>query len=623
MSDPAAGLGWSRYRALEPRLTLLFAVLASLGVVWSIWSVPIVLSNDGPQAVLLAHIDAHYDDPGAIYPAQFDRGLGFSGRGFMFVYGPLSSVLGWLDALRATQVLILLVFAWGTLMLARAVSGAFTPKGLLGFVLTFNWPFYMGFYAFSVASALVPWVLWFTVSHRELSKIHRAGISVALVCVLLCHPVVSVVAVVAVGSIVVARLLSRREKSRRVWLAEAAWLLVTLLPHVAVFVVMMTASSQMAQVAYSESLAWLIWWELVRTMPRILFPQSDVLGFCALAFGVIVPAVALFAKRGERRPEVRALAFSALGLFVFTLAGPFNVPGWQFFAPRFSALALLMAASVVPTVPRVEVRPLAMAAVLALTTYTVAIARSFYLEMATACGDVLAYLDQPFQRKGMALPAILDSTCGMPTRGWNMTVPYVTQELHIHTLFPVAHGGSTLHVFSGAPAVHVLVPKPVDLAMPPINTWGFPNDHPVVNDPTKRGRLLDQLALYGMNYESFQVLGANEADRALLLERGYVIEFEQGHFISARFEPCRVDVLVAQLPDDPDIAVRGGIRDLEVWESVWVEPTRAAFIGACGSLWATVRWGDGVQRCKNADAAGHIAVENARHDAVVEVRCER
>ena len=78
-------------RVLERRALSFFAfasLLACVGVVWAIWSVPLVMTNDGPEAVLTAHMEARYDDPGSIFARQYAVGFGLSGRGYSISIAP-------------------------------------------------------------------------------------------------------------------------------------------------------------------------------------------------------------------------------------------------------------------------------------------------------------------------------------------------------------------------------------------------------------------------------------------------------------------------------------------------------------------------------------------------------
>ncbi|MBL8743906.1 MAG: hypothetical protein JNK04_22510, partial [Myxococcales bacterium] len=224
----------SRYEAL---VILIACLMASAGVVASVWSVPFVPTNDGPQALLLAHIDAHYDDPGSIFPLQLTRGLGLSGRGFMFLYAPLEGI-PWPNGVRVAQALMLLGFAWGVAALTRALDRRFTYKSLLGFVLCSSWPFYMGFWAFCVASVVGLWVLAAVVAVHRPSRIAKLAISIGLACELLCHPVMGVVTFVAVALVVLSRHFPVTVTGRKALTSDAIWLLVSGLPHLIVFGVM-------------------------------------------------------------------------------------------------------------------------------------------------------------------------------------------------------------------------------------------------------------------------------------------------------------------------------------------------------------------------------------------------
>lgn len=604
---------------------MLLCVLLSLAVVWSIWSVPLVFSNDGPQAVLLAHIDAHYDDPGSIFPAQFDRGLGLSGRGFMFLYGPLEG-LGWPTALRLCQVVMVLGFAWGAALLSRSLHGRFTYRSLAGFAIALNWPFYMGFYAFCVASGVTLWILALTTSRPKLSAIHKLGISVALLCALLCHPVMGTVGLGLVLLIVAARRWPERRTSGRAAVTDGLWLLLTSIPNMVVFALMGGAQTQLSNVADSEHAAWEPFATLLATLPRIAVPGSTLLGWLALTVGACGLVSALANSARLQKADVSALALGGAMLVLLAVFGPTHLPGWQFFSGRFLSLGLALGFCVLPEIASNPGRSVALVASLSGASLGIANARGLNVDLANACGGALAALEHQETHVGLSLPIVLDSQCGQPANPPSMRVPYLAPALHLSALFPVRQGGSVPYVFAGPAAVHVLVPRAIDVPVPPFDLWGFTPEHEQMRDPAARALVLDKLAVFGTAYEAVLVFGKTDADRAQLIERGLVVDFERGDFLSGRFQPCRVDVSFEVEPGDPPMQVVGGLRATERWPAEWLPidgGARATFRGLCGKLWARVAWQDGLQRCSNADADGRIPVNASPGAGVTRVHCER
>ena len=341
----------------------LASLLGCLGVFWAIWSVPLVMSNDGPVAVLTAHMESHYDDPGSIYARQFSVGFGLSGRGFSVLYRPIAAVFAWPTSLRLSQLVIVLALAFAVGWLCRAVAGRARFSCLLGFVLAFSWPFYMGFYAFSISMAVGLMVLAFVVSKSEgLTRIEKAAVSTALLVQLFMHGFAVFITLGLVGLVVMTRALMQRQAAppaewRKATLFEAAWLAVSALPSVAVILVMRTAQGKLATYDGAEKTEWVSPSEWAMVLPRLAVPASTVLGIVVFVVALLALArTALRLRRKSRRPEEVALFIGAVGLLGAALVMPVNVPGWQFFSPRFLTTGLAVSLSLLAS-EKLEQRP--------------------------------------------------------------------------------------------------------------------------------------------------------------------------------------------------------------------------------------------------------------------------
>src|SRR4051794_36828595 len=87
--------------------------IASAALVYSLWVVPYIPMQDGPQHILSAHIENHYSDAGSLYPQFYTVLPQFAGKGFALVFGPLEAIFEWRLALRLTLSFFALAFAWG------------------------------------------------------------------------------------------------------------------------------------------------------------------------------------------------------------------------------------------------------------------------------------------------------------------------------------------------------------------------------------------------------------------------------------------------------------------------------------------------------------------------------
>jgi hypothetical protein len=628
---------------LEKRASFWLALvllLACAGVAWAIWSVPLVMTNDGPEALLTAHMEAHYDDPGSIFQQQYGVGFGLSGRGFSVLYRPLAAVFSFTTSLRIAELVMVLLLALAFAWLARGLANERGPRfaGLLGFAIAFSWPFYMGFFAFTLSMGFGLLILAFVVNRpRGLTLIDKAAVSTALLVQLFFHGFAVFITLSLITLVVMTRMLMARKEAapaewRRQTLGTAAWLAVSALPSVVVLLIMRTAQKAMSSLSGSEATEWAKPADWARILPRLAVPGSTALGIAVLVLAVVaIVRTALRIRRGPRRADEVALLIGAVGLLLAGIAMPLNLPGWQFFAPRFltTGLALSLCLHANEPFTREKARSAFDAAVIALVAMGVLNARALNRRLATACDDAVIGLEHRIPRKGFQLPIDLNADCGLSTEDTRIDVPYMTPLLHFGSLFPVVDGGTTPYGFFGPAAVHAFVPREVlPVPVPPIlRYWGLSGDDPRIATPKLRTGVLTDLAAFGTYYENVLVFGATASDRSLLLDRGYVIDFEHGSFINAHAEPCAVELLVPMRPDDPPVLIRGGVRGEGLW-SAKITPIpddhalRASMRTLCGDVWVHVQWQNSELRCTNGDRHGRIAL-HAVSGGVSRVTCER
>ncbi|MBK9002274.1 MAG: hypothetical protein IPM35_41695 [Myxococcales bacterium] len=621
----------------ERRALWAISLLGCLGVYWAISSVPLVLTNDGPEAVLTAHMEAHYDDPDSIFARQYSVGFGLSGRGFSVLYRLASLGFSWPASLRVSQWVVVASLAVAVIWLTKAVSGAPRFVSLLGFAIAFSWPFYMGFFAFAVSMAVGLMVLAFVVGKSGgLTRLEKAAVSTALLVQLFLHGFAVFISLALVAMVVLTRALMRRQSEpRRAWrratLLEIAWLVATTLPSVAVLLWMRAEQAQLATISASGQTEWASASEWIRILPRLAVPGSTPLGLVVFALAATgIARTALRLRRSPRRPEEVALFIGALALLLAALGLPLNVPGWQFFAPRFLTTGLALALSLLglEEPARKPVRLAAGLGVVGLVATCLANATALHRRLATACEDAISGLAHRVPRSAYQLPITFDASCGLEEDNVRREVPYSTPLLHFYALFPVTHGGTVPYGFVGPAAVHAFVPRASSpVPVPAVERyWGLSRHDPRLSDPKQRAALLTDLALFGSFYENMLFFGAAASDRALLLERGYVIDFEQGSFVNARHVPCLVEVETSVLPSDPPIMVRGGLGDDELWTAkiVPIENRRtitASLATLCGDVWVRVQWQGSDAHCANADARGRLALTATRQ--TTRVVCQR
>jgi hypothetical protein len=620
------------------------ALVACLGVVWAIWSAPLVMTNDGPEAVLTAHMEAHYEDPESIFQRQFSVGFGLSGRGFSVLYRPIAAIVSFPNSFRVSQVVMVLALAFAFAWLSNGLSSSpHSPHSvrlapLLGFAIAFSWPFYMGFFAFTISMAVGLMVVAFVVSKpRGLTVIEKAAVSTALVVQLFLHGFAVFIALSLITLVVMTRALMQRKSAvpaewRRTTLADAGWLVASAIPSVVVLLVMRTAQPAMAKMAGAGTTDWASLSDWAKVFPRLVVPGSTTLGIVVFVLALLgIARTALRVRRQPRKPEDVALLIGATGLLLAALVLPLNIPGWQFFAPRFLTTGLALSLCLLGS-EDFERRPLRIAFELGAVGLVIAVlvnARALHRRLATACEDSLAGLEHKIERKGFQLPITFDANCGLPADDTLLDVPYSRADLHFYALFPVHHGGTVPYGFFGPAAVHAFVPRAASpVPIPPFDRyWGLAKEDARLTFPPARAGLLTDLAVYGTHYENILFFGATAADRALLLDRGYVIDFEHGTFVNAHHVPCVVELVSDINPGDPPVMVRGGVRDDELWTArIGPVPERRAIKASlstlCGDEWVRVEWQNSTQRCANADERGRIAL-HARPGSTSHLVCER
>jgi hypothetical protein len=544
------------------------------------------------------------------------------------------------SALRLSQVVMVLSLAFAVGWLCRALSKSAGLAALLGFAIAFSWPFYMGFYAFTISMTVGVMLLAFVVSRSEgIPPLQKAAVSTALLVQLFLHGFAVFITLALVALVVMTRVLMQRRTAspaewRRTALREASWLAASALPSVVVLLAMRGAQVQMATAPGADKTDWASLSDWVRVLPRLAVPGSTTLGIVVFVLALIaVVRTALRLRHEPRRPEEVALFVGAVGLLVAALAMPLNVPGWQFFAPRFLTTGLALSLCLLGC-EKLEQRPARTAfdvGVVALVAAALVSARGLHHRLATACEDALIGLDHKVERTGFQLPIVFDANCGLPADDTRLDVPYAKPLLHFYALFPVAHGGTVPYSFCGPAAVHAFVPRVGAKGGVPIPRvevyWGLVKEDPRLTSPETRAGLLTELAVFGTHYENIVMFGASASDRTLLLDRGYVIDFEHNSFVNAHFVPCAVELVSDVLPTDPPVTVRGGFWQEDLWNAK-IAPLldrraiKASLSMLCGDAWVSVRWQQSEQRCANADDQGRIAV-HTDHTRTTRVTCER
>jgi len=332
-----SSLASMRWRPWLPPLGFLVLSILLTG---SLWVVPYLPTNDGPEWVFASHIENHYGDEGAHYPLQYVPALQFAARGFTVLYDPFEDWLGWQRGLQVALTVTVLLVSWGFVALVYAVDPRRWALAFLGFPLALSWELYMGFWAFVVGSGLGLLVLAIAVRLREPTWRGRALLSLLLLVQATAHVFTAVLTGGALLCLAVAR------APRGKWLAELGRVALVGLPASGILVASVLVGGRATSVTFMGEFGRLPWRDVVAILPQTVAPGP--LGRALFVVAGVATAAAIAVARA-RKPETdacdRAFGVAAAMLLLAGLLAPMDVPGWQFFSQRFfprgAALALV------------------------------------------------------------------------------------------------------------------------------------------------------------------------------------------------------------------------------------------------------------------------------------------
>ncbi|HEY5283011.1 MAG TPA: hypothetical protein VIM14_09495 [Polyangia bacterium] len=522
----------------ETRLFWLSAVVLSGLAVGAVFCVDYLPTNDGPQHVFQSFAARHLEDVGRGYARYIERGAPVSSLGFDLIDGMALRVLPWRHALRVALAINVLVWSWGVLVLALALRPTRRWMGLIGFAAAFQWSLYMGFFSFYLATGLGFWIAAFAVWSRTWTFRGRALLAGAL----LLQTVAHVFAAAGTGTVLGVLALSRSTAKQRT--GELGKMCLMAVPAACVAWLSRTrGSGALVQMGGPWSL-----------LDRLGMLASCFVGGPAWrAWPVVILALvgaATFVVRtnSRRDPEQRALFFVGVLFLGLAVWAPFDLPNWNFFALRFVPCAVVYLAVLLPT-DKFARSWLRAGLAVALAVYAIASlswAWGYHRELRQRSGDALSGLDAPIVRSGPRLPLILDPLQGEPFDPLRRSMPFVVSSLSLDMLYVTAQGGVSPNQFMPLPTLHPVVwrddPSTPFPLFPPGGASRLLMDP--IFDPGRRIALLNYIASYSPGFEDILLLG-NPSDTAVILQRGFAIDWERGGFTIARFRGCPLRLVVA------------------------------------------------------------------------------
>ncbi len=616
-------------------------LVASIGLVYAIWAVPYIPTTDGPQHVLSSHIENHFSDPGSLYPEFYRILPQFAGKGFALIFGPLEALMPWRTALRVALSIIALAFAWGFALLTRSFDrdSDRRPIAMLGFLIALPYSLYMGLFQFVVGTTFGLYILAFVIRRPPTTNGRRAILSLLL----LVQGVFHIFTAILTGLIVLVLALVEVPKNQR--LREVGRVALIGAPAAVLFA--LTVVGRNLRASEQQEFLWAMNERFIELW-RWFVPGPLLRAVLVVALGVTGIVSALVrARRGKSLPVETALALAALGFFVLVVFAPLHIPGWQFFANRFTIYGIVLALAILRVPDRVSPR-LARMSVPAITVLCLAselVSASFHRRLSAACSDALAGLDEPMHFEGTRLPIVIDPSCGTPRDSPYGPVPRASLAYNIPLLYLVEHGGIGTRMFNGTPSIHAIEftgtrrPPP-----PPKRPLEVAQSRFVETDPKLRESAFTELAADAMAFEGVQIVGGRPEDFALFNRRGYVTEYLRGSSFIGRFEGCPAELLLpAGAFDGNPVFFEYGLFSRAFLEkeprsfSVLPVPPDAPVVDGvthvplaarpCGEIWVRV-FGDvdgsssftpGDRTCANGRWEGRIRANVTREHATV--RC--
>lgn len=592
-----------------------FALLSVL-LVASLWVIPYLPTNDGPESVLAVHIENHFGDPGTLYRDVFEPAPQFAGRGFTILFEPLEDMLGWQRGLQVALSVIVLTCAWGFVALVSALDPRKLPLAFFGFPLALSWPFYMGFFAFVLSSGVGLFIL--AASLKPPTPSRRAVLALALLLQAFLHMFPAILT----GIIVAAALVARAPRGQR--LREAAYAIAVGVPAaLLVLAAFVVARKSATTAAFSEGFAFLPIPVRLAAWPRTLAPGP--LSRALFVTALVTVAAGISAIRALRRgtsPVERVFALFGIVFLLAAFFAPRDVPGWQCFSERFVSVGIALVIVALPVGWMAPRGRLITSLCFAVSIALVAVAYPFHKRLADASSDAIAGLAAPVERHRIWLPVTLEPTGRPLTPIGEAEVPLLAPLRHIGALYATVEGGLTPYTFASNPATwpfairsDAIRPPPVPSMEHYISTIATPDFQ---TNRAFRHEQENELATYGMFYEGVLLTGARPEDEALWHKRGYVADWEHGSVMVAHFEPCSIDLELregAEQGDPPRIDVGVGakviLRDLEREKVLMPDGSTHLLIeqGPCGRAWVKPHW-DGSTGGKSVRSFCATAGEN-------------
>jgi hypothetical protein len=461
-SEPPAG---GRRLANAEQLFLVAALLLSILVGVAVGGPDYLPTNDGPHHVFSSYSARHLDDPAESWGRYLRPGATFSSIGFHSLYGVWMRFLSWRWALRASLVTMALLWAWGVVALAAALGRRRLWLGLLGFAGAVQWILYMGFFSFYLSTAFGFFIIALAIFWPSWPWHRRVVLAAGLLVQGMLHsvPAMLTASVVAAVGLSRARGKARLRELGSLALMGTPLVLLSLAgttvpgPDADYWIPSLAERAGLAVRAFVSGPAW-------RSGTIIVV----ALGSAAMAFA---------GRRWRQDPTQGALLVMGTALAAAAVFAPVHLPSWQFFSMRFSPLAVVLLALLLP-LERISSVRLRGAIAISLFVYAAASnawAIGYGRRLRAASADLLSGLEAPIRRTGFRLPLIIEPRAGEPQDKSARTIPYATANWNMGSIFALVQGRLPVYTFAESEGIHQVLWRPANEIgpLPPHPERGF------------------------------------------------------------------------------------------------------------------------------------------------------
>lgn len=533
----------------ESWVPFFFAICFLTGLLaWSVFCIPYLPTNDGPQHILSAYIENHFNDPGSIYPIYLERSPQFAYRGFALVMRPMEVLFGWKLGTQFAILIILLLSAWGFTAMVLALDSRRKWVACFGFPLAWSWSLYMGFFSFTVGTALGYWILAYVLAIKKWNWVRWVTLSAALCLQAMSHVFTAGLTGLVMTCLLVMKQPTWRDRGKRLLVVGLAGLPAATIA----FGALIHRNDSATQPVHPT---WLTWNELVSVVPHMLIPGPSLYTFSFLLL-ILVAAGAAVCRLRKNCLSFEEKVFLGVGIasLIVIIFCPMDIEGWQFFTPRFSLLGISSLLLLLPfeairgKVSIVSARLLVVAA----ASFSVNIYANVNQGLASSCKDLIDAVSMSSVHRGISHFVPLSVSCGLASPSSSRPIPYMKPELQAGALYAVATDSLPSTMFMNSLATSAFAARTGPTAPvreSPYRALGIPrlvgvDVLPLTGLEAIAGdrSMVYRFAAPGMEefYENIFVTGASKANIDLLKSMGFVELWSHRTIWVGRFEPCTI-----------------------------------------------------------------------------------